>query len=141
MAKANISNAKSLRRRAFSSFLRTRNARKKRRLFSLKLNKLKQVRLFCVFRVHVYNNHRFSGSHRYKSRAQASISVKSVLSVFEKKNKKQIYPIYLISIPRTCRASISDTSDTSASLITSASEIICSICGRFYNLLIKFIAH
>ena len=45
--------------------------------------------------------------------------------MFEKKNKKQIYPIYLISIPKTCRASISDTSDTSASLITSASEIIC----------------
>ena len=45
--------------------------------------------------------------------------------VFEKKNKKQIYPIYLISIPKTCRASISDTSDTPASLITSASEIIC----------------
>ena len=95
-------------------------------------------RLFCVFRVHVYINHRYSESHRCKSRAQASISVKSVLSVFEKKNKKQIYPIYLISIPKTCRASISDTSDTSASLITSASEII---CGRFYNLLIKFIAH
>ena len=35
--------------------------------------------------------------------------------VFEKKNKKQIYPIYLISIPKTCRASISDTSDTSVS--------------------------
>ena len=85
-------------------------------------------RFFRVFRVHVYNNHRYSESHRCKSRAQASISVKSVLSVFEKKNKKQIYPIYLISIPKTCRASISDTSDTSASLITSASEIICLFC-------------
>ena len=91
-------------------------------------------------RVHVYINHRYSESHRCESRAQASISVKSVLSVFEKKNKKQIYPIYLISIPKTCRASISDTSDTSASLITSASEIICLICGRLefteYNLLV-----
>ena len=48
--------------------------------------------------------------------------------MFEKKNKKQIYPIYLISIPKRCRASISDTSDTSASLITSASEIIRLIC-------------
>jgi len=75
----------------------------------------------CVFRVNVYINHRYSGSHRCKSRAQASISVKSVLSVFEKKNKKQIYPIYQISIPKICRASISDTS---ASLITSASEYI-----------------
>ena len=87
-------------------------------------------RLFCVFRVHVYINHRYSESHRCKSRAQASISVKSVLSVFEKKNKKQNYPI---SIPKTCRASISDTSDTSVSLITSASEHIrkiCAICVR-----------
>ena len=39
---------------------RTRNARMERKF-----------RLFCVFRVHVYINHRFSGSHRCKSRAQA----------------------------------------------------------------------
>ena len=54
------------------------------------------------------------------------------------REKKQIYPIYLISIPKTCRASISDTSDTSASLITSASEIICLF--RVFRVQIKFFA-
>ena len=54
------------------SFLRTRNARKKR-----------YFRSICVFRVHVYINHRYSGSHRCKSRAQARLSLKSVF-VFKK---------------------------------------------------------
>ena len=135
MAKATISNAKSQSRR---DFFRPQNARKKR--LALACWALRKKTSFILWLALAwwasannsvfmfYIDHRHSGSHRCQSRAQARISVKSVLSVFEKKNKKQIYPIYLISIPKKCRASISDTSDTSASLITSVSEIICSIC-------------
>ena len=43
--------------------------------------KKRNFRSICVFRVHVYINHRFSGSHRCKSRAQASKSDTSDTSV------------------------------------------------------------
>ena len=103
----------------------------------------RKFRLFRVFRVHVNINHRYSGSHRCQSRAQATKSDKSDKSVSLVTSASEHIPLIRVicvqinnhkySGSHRCKsraqATQSDTSDTSVSLITSASKPILLICA------------